>query len=94
MTTELNQVSVDESTRKVALSKRLEDFGRAVLLIAIGTIWLAPDRLVPQGSWLVTVGVILLSLNVIRYFNRIRMTGFSLAVGIVALIIGLVSSLA
>ena len=89
MTAELNQVSVDESTKKIASSKPLEDFGGAVLLIVIGTIWLVPDRLVPQGSWLAAVGVILLGLNVIRYFNRIRMRGFSLAIGIVALIIGL-----
>lgn len=89
MTTECNQVSIDESTRKVALSKRLEDFGWAVLLIAIGTIWLVPDKLIPQGSWLIAVGVILLGLNAIRYLNGIRMRGFSLAVGIVALIIGL-----
>jgi hypothetical protein len=89
MTTEHNHGLVDESTRKVALGKRLEDFGWAVLLIAIGTIWLVPDKLIPQGSWLVAVGVILLGLNAIRSFNGIRMRGFSLAVGIVALFIGL-----
>jgi hypothetical protein len=89
MTTEHNQVSTDESTRRIALSKRLEDFGWAVLLIAIGIIWLVPDKLIPQGSWLVAVGFILLGLNAIRSLNGIRMRGFSLAVGIVALIIGL-----
>ena len=88
MTTEHNQISIDESTRKLALSKRLEDFGWAVLLIAIGTIWLVPDKIIPQGSWLIAVGVILLALNAVRSFNGIRMRGFSLAVGIVALIIG------
>ena len=89
MTTEHNQVSIDESTRKLALSKRLEDFGWAVLLIAIGTIWLVPDKMIPQGSWLIAVGVILLGLNAVRSFNGMRMRGFSLAVGIVALIFGL-----
>lgn len=89
MTTEHNQVSIDESTRKLALSNRLEDFGWAVLLIAIGTIWLVPDHMIPQGSWLIAVGVILLGLNAVRSFNRIRIRGFSLAVGIVALLIGL-----
>lgn len=89
MTTEHSQGSVDKSTKKVALSKRLEDFGWAVLLIAIGTIWLVPDKMIPQGSWLIAVGLILLGLNAIRYFNGINMRGFSLAVGIVALVIGL-----
>ena len=89
MSAELNRVSMDESTRKIDLSERLDDFGWAALLIAIGTIWLVPDKLIPQGSWLIAVGVILLGLNAIRYYNGVRMRGFSLVVGIVALIIGL-----
>ena len=70
------------------MSKRLEDFGWAVLLIGIGTIWLVLDKMIPQGSWLIAVGVILLGLNAIRSFNGLRMRVFSLVVGIVALIIG------
>ena len=89
MTTQHNQASIDESTRKVSLNKRLEDLGWAVLLIAIGTIWLVPDKLIAQGSWLIAAGLILLGLNAIRYSNGIKMRGFSLVVGIVALIIGL-----
>ena len=89
MTTEHSQVSMDETTRKLALSKRLEEFGWAVLLIAIGTIWLVPDKMIPQGSWLIAVGLILLGLNAIRSVNAIRVGGFSLAVGIFALIFGL-----
>ena len=88
MTTQNNQV-VDENTRKVALSRRLEGFGWAALLIAVGTIWLLPEKQVPHGSWLIAAGLILLGLNAIRYLNRIRMSGFSIVVGIVALTMGL-----
>jgi predicted membrane protein len=80
--------SGDESTRKVALSKRLEDFGWAVLLIVIGTIWLMPANLMPKGSWLIAAGIIMLGLNAIRYFNGIKMVGFSLVAGILALLAG------
>ena len=80
--------SGDESTRKVALSKRLEDFGWAVLLIVIGTIWLMPEKLMPKGSWLIAAGIIMLGLNAIRYFNGIKMVGFSLVAGILALLAG------
>ena len=80
--------SGDESTRKVALSKRLEDFGWAVLLIVIGTIWLIPANLMPKGSWLIAAGIIMLGLNAIRYFNGIKMVGFSLVAGILALLAG------
>jgi hypothetical protein len=89
MTTQNNQVSVDENTRKVALSRRLEGFGWAALLIAVGTIWLLPQEQVPRGSWLIAAGLILLGLNAIRYLNRIRMSGFSIVAGIVALTMGL-----
>lgn len=89
MTTQGNQVSVDENTRKLALNRRLEGFGWAVLLITIGAIWLLPEKQVPQGSWLIAAGIILLGLNAIRYFNGIRMRGFSLVAGIVALTMGL-----
>jgi hypothetical protein len=88
MTTQDNQVSVDEDTRKVALNKRLENFGWGVLLITIGTIWLVPEKQVPQGSWLIAAGLIMLGLNAIRYFNGIKMSGFSLVVGILALFAG------
>ena len=78
----------DESTRRVALSKRLEDFGWAVLLIVIGTIWLMPVNLMPKGSWLIAAGIIMLGLNAIRYFNGIKMVGFRLVAGILALLAG------
>jgi drug/metabolite transporter (DMT)-like permease len=80
--------SRDESTRKVALSKRLEDLGWAVLLIVIGTIWMMPEKLMPKGSWLIAAGIIMLVLNAIRYFNGIKMVGFSLVAGILALLAG------
>jgi hypothetical protein len=87
--TQINRIPVGDSARKVALSKRLNDFGWAVLLIAIGTIWLMPERLMPQGSWLIAAGIIMLGLNAIRYFNGIGMVGFSLVAGILALLAGL-----
>jgi drug/metabolite transporter (DMT)-like permease len=86
--TKINQISVNDSTSKIALSNRLDDFGWAVLLIAVGTIWLMPEKLMPQGSWLIAAGIIMLGLNAIRYFYGIRMVGFSLVAGILALLAG------
>ncbi len=89
MTTQDNQFSIDENARKAALSRRLEGIGWGVLLIAIGTIWLLPAKQVPEGSWLIAVGLILLGLNAIRYAFGLRMSGFSVVVGILALLAGL-----
>lgn len=89
MTTQGNQISIDENSRKAALNRRLEGIGWGVLLISIGTIWLLPEKQVPQGSWLIAAGLILLGLNAIRYLNAIRVSGFSLVVGILAMLAGL-----
>jgi hypothetical protein len=88
MTTQ-SQLSVDENAGKIILDERLENVGWGVLLITIGMIWLAPEKQVPHGSWLIAAGLIMLGLNATRHFSGIRMRGFSLIVGTLALIAGL-----
>ncbi len=83
------QTSADGTTERVALERRFEDFGWGVLLIAVGTIWLLPEKHVPHGSWLIAAGVIMLSLNAARFFNGLPTSGFSVVVGILALVAGL-----
>ncbi len=77
----------DGTAKRAALERRFEALGWGVLLMAVGTIWLLPD--VPHGSWLIAAGVIMLGLNAIRSFNGLRASGFSLVVGMLALIAGL-----
>jgi len=89
MTNQNNQTTGDIQKRKTALDARLSDIGWAVLLITVGTIWLLPERQVPQGGWLIAAGLILLGLNAIRYFNGIRMSGFSLVLGTLVLLAGI-----
>jgi hypothetical protein len=47
-----------------ALDRRLEGIGWALFLIMIGGLGLVPS--VPQGTWLVGTGLIMLGLNVAR----------------------------
>ena len=89
MTNQNNQTTVDVQKRKAELDARLGDIGWAVLLITVGTIWLLPEKQVPQGSWLIAAGLILLGLNAVRYFNGIRMSGFSLILGTLVLLAGI-----
>jgi hypothetical protein len=88
MSNQENQSIGDATARKAALDARLEGIGWGVLLVTIGTIWLLPEKHIPQGSWLITAGLILVGLNAIRYFNGIRMSGFSLVLGTLALLAG------
>lgn len=77
-----------EATDKQALNKRLESIGWALFLIMIGGIGLVPNSQVPVGTWSIGVGLIMLGLNLARYLNGIRMSGFTLVLGTVAVLTG------
>ena len=79
----------DQKTPKGELNKRLESISWGLFLVMIGGIWLVPDAWVPDGTWLVGVGLIMLGLNVARYLNHIAISGFTAFLGAVALMIGL-----
>lgn len=74
---------------KDELNKRLENISWGLFLIMLGGIWLVPDRYLPEGSWLIGAGFILIGLNIVRYLNQIPMSSFSLILGSAALLIGI-----
>jgi hypothetical protein len=57
----------------------------------LGGIGLAPNQLVPEGAWLIGVGLIMLGVNLARYLNQIRMSSGTLFLGVLALIAGVTS---
>lgn len=79
-------VYVDEE--KVALNKRLETIGWGCFLIMLGGFMFVPHETVAKGFWSIGVGVIMLGLNVARYFYKIKMSGFTTVLGIISLITG------
>lgn len=72
-----------------ALNKRLENIAWALFLIMLGGLWLVPDESVPSGLWSIGVGLLFLGLNAARYVNGLRMSGFTIFLGIVALLSGI-----
>lgn len=68
-------------------AKRLDQIGWGIFLVMIGTIWLVPG--VPQGTWLIGTGALLLLLNAIRFRLGIQWSGVSIALGVFALAAGL-----
>jgi hypothetical protein len=74
---------------KAALNKRLEMMGWACFLIMLGGLALVPKEVVPKGVWSIGVGCIMLGLNVARYFNKIKMSGFTTFVGILSVLGGI-----
>jgi len=77
---------VDEE--KVALNKRLETIGWGCFLIMLGGFMFVPHTVVAKGFWSIGVGVIMLGLNVARYFYKIKMSGFTTFLGVISLISG------
>lgn len=84
-----NQSMGDQGARNIALNKRIEEIGWGLFLIMIGVIWLVPDAQVPQGIWLIGAAAIMLGINAVRYLNGIRMSSFTIALGLLALVAGL-----
>jgi hypothetical protein len=76
------------------LNGRIEEVGWALFLMMIGIIWFLPEGVIPPDSWLVGSGLIMLGINFIRYFSGLKMSGFTVFLGILALVAGLSGILA
>ncbi|MEW5942012.1 MAG: hypothetical protein AB1750_20290 [Chloroflexota bacterium] len=74
---------------KAALNKRLEGVFWGLFLIMLGGQFLLKNVNLPDGIWDVGIGLIFLGLNAARYFNGLRMSGFTTFLGILALVGGL-----
>lgn len=74
---------------KAALNKRLETAFWGLFLIMLGCQWLLPKGTLPNGLSSIGVGLLFLGLNAARYFNGLRMSGFTTFLGILALVGGI-----
>ena len=91
MATHQNLFFNNSASTKAALNKRLEESSWGFFLLMIGALLLLPIGLVPQGTWLIGAGLIMLVLNCVRYVNGISASGFTVALGLVAILVGLTS---
>ena len=87
-TTQAARPQVVQDPEKAALNKRLEAMGWGCFLIMLGGFILVPHEIVAKGLWSIGVGVIMLGLNVARYFYKIKLSGFTTVLGIISLVSG------
>lgn len=80
-------------SKKVELNKRLETTAWGLFLVMLGGFLFIPKNLAPEGLWSIGVGLIMLGLNAARYFNKIKMSGFTTVLGILSVIGGVVQLL-
>jgi hypothetical protein len=74
---------------KAALNKNLETAFGGLFLIMLGGQFLLKNVNLPEGIWDVGIGLILLGLNAARYFNGLKMSGFTTFLGLLAVVGGL-----
>jgi hypothetical protein len=91
MTTQKIPTTTPEEQQKGELNKRLEGIGWALFLIMLGCIGLVPNQQVPEGTWLLGVGLIMLGLNLARSLYQIKMSSGTLFLGVLALLAGVTS---
>ena len=80
------EISIDPE--KAALNKRLETIAWGCFLVMLGGFMFVPEEIIKGGWWSIGVGLIMLGLNAARYFNGLRMSGFTTFLGIISVIGG------
>jgi uncharacterized membrane protein len=75
--------------KKADLNKRLETIGWGCFLLMLGGFLFVPHLIVVGGVWSIGVGVIMLGLNIARYFTGIRLSGFTTFLGILSVLVGI-----
>jgi hypothetical protein len=88
MNAQTTHTTTARNPEKAALNKRLETMGWGFFLIMLGGEALVPDNLINEGWWSIGVGLIMFGLNVARYRNGIKMSGFTTFLGIISIISG------
>lgn len=78
-----------QDPEKAALNKKLESIAWGLFLIMLGGFALVPANTIPKGYWSIGVGVIMLGLNIARYFYHLKMSGFTTVLGILSLLGGI-----
>ena len=82
-----------QETEEKMLAKRLETLCCALFLIMTGGLFLIPSHLVPPGTWLIGVGLIMLGLNAYGYSKGLKVNNFTILLGVLACGFGLGSFL-
>ena len=73
---------------KAATNKNLERLAWGCFLVMLGGFMFVPNEIIKGGWWSIGVGLIFLGLNAARYFNGLRMSGFTTFLGILSVIGG------
>ena len=81
------EIAVDAD--KAAMNKNFERIAWGAFLVMLGGFMFVPQEIIKGGWWSIGVGLIFLGLNAARYFNGLRMSGFTTFLGIISILGGI-----
>lgn len=79
-----------EDPKKKALLDKINGIGFALFILMIGGLLLVPEGTLPESTWLIGVGLIMIGGNVARRLNGIGLCHCTGVVGVLLLIAGIV----
>ncbi len=85
----MTNASNNQSSRNDKIAGRIDAIGWALFFVMIGGLGLFSAESVPEGTWLVGLGVIWLGGNAARFAYGLKAIGWTLIAGVVALAAGL-----
>ncbi|MCU0243521.1 MAG: hypothetical protein MUE80_01985 [Acidobacteria bacterium] len=89
MNNTMKQVEAGDPSGDRRQGRRLDEISLALVLVMTGALWLVPKTVLPEGSWLVGLGLIVLGLNAVRRLRGLRASGFGVIIGLVAFAAGI-----
>ena len=72
-------------SKEAQLAGRIDSVGWALFLIMIGCLWLVPAESVPESTWLVGAGLIMIGVNLVKRSAGLTMNPFTIGVGVIAI---------
>ena len=78
------EVVIDADPEKTALNKRLETIAWGSFLIMLGGFLFIPEEIIKGGWWSIGIGLLFLGLNWAQNFTGLRMSGFTVVLGILS----------
>ena len=79
---------IDDPKKKAALDK-INGIGFVLFILMIGGLLLLPKGMLPETTWLIGIGLIMIGGNVARRLNGIKLCQCTAVLGILLLIAGI-----
>lgn len=89
----IKRMADDQTAISGDWNDRLENIAWGLFLIVVGIAWLVSGADLPLGICLTGGGLIMLALNAVRYITGVKTSNFTISLGAIAVLSGIISPL-